>query len=441
MIFKTTDNGATIMARLNELAEANVKSFGAVGNGINDDSVSFQAAHDSLPAIGGVILVPEATGYLINTQITCTKPVIWKIGNTAVTGPSTGYLFEFQGNDSGIEGTAGTLLVATEGCSGVIHNNQTMNCHYWNFKIDSNNTTTSKAFFHDGGWYLNAKNITIDFDNVDATSFGLYIQSLQSSDRGTGSGGGAFESQYENVVACNNYINGESAAFSVTTITFINLHFDTLTAVNAQDLTFLQPIGEHFVPGRTFFDLSTVRGMSVLGGDLEGVSSLIYKFTSQCTGLNSIGNTIVGAGNTYLTGLSTSLRSSFFQDDFDYNTPPSDAYTGFINNLTPIGFRNSSYNSYGSFGCHYDGDIFHISNNVKKIDETTGNLIDTNKQGNVISIYQGGEIKIQHASSGTNPRTFDNGLPTYSDNTAAVNAGLTAGSIYKTSAGVVMIVL
>lgn len=46
-------------------AQVNVKDFGALGNGINDDSAAIQRAIDSLGAQGGIVLVPKGV-YLCN---------------------------------------------------------------------------------------------------------------------------------------------------------------------------------------------------------------------------------------------------------------------------------------------------------------------------------------------------------------------------------------
>jgi hypothetical protein len=49
-----------------------VKDFGAVGDGVTDDSAAIQAAINALPATGGEVYVPAGT-YLVNTSITSTK--------------------------------------------------------------------------------------------------------------------------------------------------------------------------------------------------------------------------------------------------------------------------------------------------------------------------------------------------------------------------------
>lgn len=52
-----------------------VKDFGAVGDGVADDTAAFNSAHASLPANGGQIYVPPGT-YKVSTSISFTKPTL-----------------------------------------------------------------------------------------------------------------------------------------------------------------------------------------------------------------------------------------------------------------------------------------------------------------------------------------------------------------------------
>jgi polygalacturonase len=47
-------------------ASVNVLNFGAMGNGVNDDTAAIQAAINALPAAGGTVVVPNGT-FMINT--------------------------------------------------------------------------------------------------------------------------------------------------------------------------------------------------------------------------------------------------------------------------------------------------------------------------------------------------------------------------------------
>ena len=54
----------TVQAKLRQTVS--VKDFGAVGDGVTDDTAAIQAAIDSFPANGGTIYLPIGT-YLIST--------------------------------------------------------------------------------------------------------------------------------------------------------------------------------------------------------------------------------------------------------------------------------------------------------------------------------------------------------------------------------------
>src|SRR6478672_5751896 len=56
---------ATVPSRTRGSATRSVKSYGAIGNGIHDDTAAFQAAINSLPSTGGTVTVPVGT-YLID---------------------------------------------------------------------------------------------------------------------------------------------------------------------------------------------------------------------------------------------------------------------------------------------------------------------------------------------------------------------------------------
>lgn len=48
----------------------NVDAFGAVGDGVTDSTAAFQAAHDALPAAGGILFIPPGVYLIDSLQIT-----------------------------------------------------------------------------------------------------------------------------------------------------------------------------------------------------------------------------------------------------------------------------------------------------------------------------------------------------------------------------------
>ena len=63
-----------VEAKLSETVS--VKDFGAVGDGITDDTAAIQAAVNSLPPAGGALYFPTGT-YLVSSQITVNKPGVY----------------------------------------------------------------------------------------------------------------------------------------------------------------------------------------------------------------------------------------------------------------------------------------------------------------------------------------------------------------------------
>ena len=108
--------GSAMNANLDAIDAASptsILSYGAVGDGVTDDTAALVAAHAALPSTGGVILAPYR--HLISSTVTFTKPIILRgLGfkaDAASLSPSaiikkstaTGYALVFQGEGSGLE--------------------------------------------------------------------------------------------------------------------------------------------------------------------------------------------------------------------------------------------------------------------------------------------------------------------------------------------------
>ena len=77
--------GRSLSAHFSDVINVKDAPYGAVGDGVTDDTAAFQGAHDALPSVGGVIFVPgSANVYKTMAALSFTKPVILRgSGRTA----------------------------------------------------------------------------------------------------------------------------------------------------------------------------------------------------------------------------------------------------------------------------------------------------------------------------------------------------------------------
>ena len=67
-------DGTNVIRAFDASLPASLHDFGAVGDGVTNDAAAIQAAHDSLPAVGGTIMVGRGS-FLHSTALTFTKRV------------------------------------------------------------------------------------------------------------------------------------------------------------------------------------------------------------------------------------------------------------------------------------------------------------------------------------------------------------------------------
>ncbi len=397
-----TDAVATTQHEVNSRV-VSVKDFvGCDPSGATDSYAAFRAAHAALPATGGTIIVPDATGYKIDTMITCTKPILWKIGACTITGPASGYLFEIQANRSGIEGTAGTILKATQGCLGLIHNNQTLNCRYWNLDLNLNVCTGAVGLFYDGGWYISVKNIHVDFANEVSSSYTLKIWSTYTGIAGpTGSYGGAYVGTFDNLIG-GKIIIGADLPQKATTMTFTGCSLKGITAGNSLSLTFLQPVVQGAL---TFFDLTNVAGLTCIGGDFEaGVtesSAIVYNLNGASNrDIISIGNQLSGfnpGAASYLIG--TPSAGCVFNDKGLPGVAGDDSLI--YGSLPGTSYRNSGYSVQSHTGLPYVGTALVHAQNIRLTSSTTGYPYDASTASTAIYMDTSARIKFFYANAAT----------------------------------------
>jgi len=105
VIYDPAGTGAvatTVQAKLRE--SVSVKDFGAVGDGVTNDTAAIQAAIASLPVqIGGIVYFPSSTGaYICNSTLTWdNKPVILLGAGNGVQ-PNAGVIIKFPAGVTGL---------------------------------------------------------------------------------------------------------------------------------------------------------------------------------------------------------------------------------------------------------------------------------------------------------------------------------------------------
>jgi hypothetical protein len=217
----------------------------------------------------------------------------------------------------------------------------------------------------------------------------------------TGSYGGVFVSTYDNINGGLVRIIG-TVTQKATTLTFTGCSLTQVVAENALSLTFLQPIIQS---DKNFFDLTNVSGVTCLGGDFEitGPGGQIYVLQG---GLNrdivSIGNqTNNVTTSNYLVG--TPGIGCVFDDKTIIGADDEVLRFGV---LPSYSIRNQGWSHKQRLGPQYSGDKLVLSNNIKMISNTQGNLDNTALNGLAIFMDLSGQMKIFFASAGANPRNL-----------------------------------
>jgi hypothetical protein len=113
MTYNEGDTGATTRVLTNRLKDRiTIKDFGAVGDGVADDTAAIQAAITALGANGGQVYLPQGTykvSSTINIPLATWKPVL-------------------------LSGAANTLIVSTH--NGTVFNDSTGNARFENIRFD-----------------------------------------------------------------------------------------------------------------------------------------------------------------------------------------------------------------------------------------------------------------------------------------------------------------
>lgn len=179
--FIATENGAAISGAISRLISdafgdiTNVKDFGAVGNGVADDTLAIQAAIDSKAVLGGEVFLP-AGSYLITAPLILSKDGVSLIGegfgNSYDSDPTIASRLILDFNSSATFGSGYGIKVTGDFCS-VKYLEITSSVTRWAYAA-----STSL-----GGIYLvNAIGFTLDKIQVNKTpGVGVYVATGSAS--------------------------------------------------------------------------------------------------------------------------------------------------------------------------------------------------------------------------------------------------------------------
>lgn len=134
---------------------ANVKAFGAVGNGITNDSVAIQSALNSLSVSGGTIIFPQGT-YAIGTPLeVCSNTKITGIGNVILKRITTDNNIMHNKSDGNTGGYNANVNITIENVKFDANNTVSgvYNCTSLAFGHATNINVTNCEFYNNDGWH------------------------------------------------------------------------------------------------------------------------------------------------------------------------------------------------------------------------------------------------------------------------------------------------
>ena len=265
----------TVQAKLRETVS--VKDFGAVGDGVANDTTAFANAI----AASDQIYVPNGT-YKLDSVVFNTA------GQSGVN---------FFG-----QSTIGTVLKPTSTATNFFSVTGTYNQYnvFSNFTIDMvnmPNLSTSRGMYFARAWGNSVRNV--NFVNHSANTRTLYLDV------------GTYTSVFDNCefgsLTGVIQMQGISLSDAVTTITMIGCSFGKAILDQVVSITFLQPIVQGDLDK---FVVSNAKGVSILNGDIEGTGTYLV-FGADVGHFASSNNALVGFSGTYSSG---SFASGYLMD-------------------------------------------------------------------------------------------------------------------------------
>jgi hypothetical protein len=373
----TAELSQTVEAKLQQTVS--VKDFGAVGDGVADDTAAIQAGIDT----GNSLYFPPG-----NYKISATL--------TFYTGANNGQRLMGAGPRSLAGGVGGTNVNKT---------------------IITPTSAVTVAFDVDGDlnslYIQHGKFIDLTLDMVNMTdvstsvgfrqakAFGYTYDNVRINNDGSNKRGfkfvtGAYTTHLQECTTAVLELAGTSLSAGVTTITGMNLDLQQVKARYASQCAFYMPV----VQGdRDKFDLEQVVDFSIMNGDIEGTGTYL-KIGTNVQGLKSFGNGFLGAiaPFTYISG--SPSNNAFYADNYS-DSSNSAANPGVNGNwigeslfVSPINLGGSLYQNCGVFDTGFKTDLQYSANGLYRArirNPSTGgnNVCDLNISANAQDLYLG----------------------------------------------------
>jgi hypothetical protein len=287
-------SGYTVQDKLAQYVS--VKDFGAVGDGVTDDSTAIQAALNTYKSV-----------YFPNGTYLAGGLDILQVGDVPGQGNGIRHI-DFNG---------ATLKLKAGAEFGIrIRNSDFVRLS--NIRLDMNNVANAIGIAHSGGWHCYIEHVQSVLATVADTSYDLYINGGTNPPiYPSGDLWGAYTSEYHNLFLKRVNIAGDSVGGYVTTLNFFNLAVQSGTGVgspgygvsisNAGAINFYSPILQ--VCASAFY-LSNVNQLKIYTSYVEGCQ-IYLNCASAVSNVLSIG----GQNSTSVAYVQGTISTQYTLDD------------------------------------------------------------------------------------------------------------------------------